>query len=92
MMASEAHIEARAKAFLAGRPREYADEDPRKLQHQLNGLADMLVLVVKERDRFILAAQAAAHAKLWARVLTAAVIAEGCVIGFLAEQLFARLR
>lgn len=91
-MIRDAKIDEQAKKFLEYRPRTYQAQTTQELQAQLNGVADMLVGVVTERDKFIKAASAGETAKLWAKILVAAVLAEGFVIGFLATQLFDRLK
>lgn len=90
-MIRDSERDQRAERFLAGRPRQYKDTSPAALQEQMNGLADMLVVVVKERDQFIKAASAGESAKMWTRILTVCVCTEGLLIGWLATQLFERL-
>ena len=91
-MVRDPEAEKRAEAFLAGRPRTYsAPADVATLQTQLNGVADMLVVVVKERDKLIKVAVAAESAKIWTRILMACVGVLTALVGFLAVELFARL-
>jgi hypothetical protein len=91
--------EVRFRKFLAGRPREYRETDPAKLQDQINGLSDILLHVVRERDQLqtdfreakkIIDADRWVNVKLWA--LSGVVTAELAAIGWLATALFARLR
>ena len=81
----------KSAAFLAGRPRKYVDADVPALQAQLNGVADMLALVVKERDELIKAAIAGESAKTWTRILTGCIAGLTALVGFLAVELFQRL-
>ena len=87
--------DVKLKKFLDGRPRSYKETDPVKLQSQINGLGDTLVIVVRERDKLRHAYEKAKDAlrilnlKFW--ILSGVVGAEGCVILFLATQLFSRL-
>lgn len=88
----------RFKNFLNGllRTAQYQETDPAKLQKQVNDLSDLLVLVVKERDKLQHSLHAAKerlrflNLKFW--VLSGVVVAQGGALGWLATQLFARLR
>jgi hypothetical protein len=101
-MTPEPMEEARFQRFLAGRTRRpgvYDETDPKKLQDQINHLSDLLVLVIRERDKLI-AANAVlirklhqlryTNLKFW--ILSGVVVAQCGVVGFLAEQLFSRLK
>lgn len=88
-------IEEKLKGFLKGRPRQYKPTTQGDLLKQLNGVADMLATVVKERDidrdRLIQAVGASETAKLWTRILLATVLVEAGIIAFAFNQLFSRL-
>lgn len=93
-MAGEAEV--RFQMFLAGRPRaQYDSDDPKELQKQLNGLADLQVLTIRERDKFKAQHLAAGeklrflNIKFW--VVSCSLVAAWAVIGWLATQLFSRL-
>jgi hypothetical protein len=101
-MTPEPLEEARFQNFLAGRTRRpgaYDETDPKKLQEQINHLSDLLVLVIRERDKLIAANSALlkrlhqlryTNLKFW--ILSGVVVGQCGVIGFLAEQLFSRLK
>lgn len=92
MVEIDPQLDEKLKKFLAGRPRQYKGADAKQLQVQVNGLADTLVDVVRERDVYLSAAVAAESAKLWVRILTVTVIVEAAIIGVVFNQLFARLK
>jgi hypothetical protein len=91
------HIEPeiRFKNFLAGRPRSYKETDPVKLQGQVNDLSDLLVLVIRERDKLSEANKDLKerlrflNLKFW--ILSSVVVAEGGMIAWLATALFSKL-
>lgn len=100
------HLDARAKAFLEGRPRQihteagvvnqYADRSPGKLAEDVNRLTDLLVDLVRERDGLRDALTKALRRvdsvslKFW--IVGGLVVGEGCVIGWFATELFSRLK
>lgn len=100
-MTPEPITEARFQKFLAGRTRRpgvYDETDPKQLQNQINQLSDLLVLVIRERDKLIAANSALirklhrlryTNLKFW--ILSGVVVAEGGTIAFLAHELFSRL-
>lgn len=93
----EPPVEVRLRNFLIGHPRrdQYQERDPAKLQTQINGLADILRLAVRERDQARAIQETSRHRlnsvnlKLW--ILSGIVCAEGGLIFWLANQLFSRL-
>lgn len=85
-------LDARAAAFLAGRPRpteQYANRDPLQLAKDVNRLSDLLVDLVRERDLLLIESESL---KNWVKILRYAVIAEAGIIGWFATELFSRLK
>jgi len=100
-LAASIEVETRLQNFLAGRepdaarPRKYDSTDPAELQRQLNGVADIQAITIKQRDQLQTdLRETKAHLesltlKFW--IVSAAVVVEGAIITFLAQQLFNRL-
>ena len=93
------HLDARAKAFLEGRPRpadQYGDRSHGQLTKDVNRLTDLLVDLIRERDDLRNALTKAQrkldslNLKFW--VVSSLVVGEGFVIGWCATELFSRLK
>ena len=90
-MTRDPQLDARCKSFLDGRPRptvQYAHRNAAELAGDVNQLTDLIVRLVRERDQLLIEAQ---NFKMWIRILRYTVIAEGCIVGWLATELFSRI-
>lgn len=90
-MTHDPQLDARCKQFLDGRPRpavQYAHRNAQELAGDVNQLTDLLVRLVRERDELLMQTESLRN---WVRFLRYVVIAEGCIIGWFATELFSRI-